>query len=133
MTDEKMREIALTFIHSLQQRDPLLLKSVLTENAAWSLPGTSEIGGEAVGADAIVARAQFLVERGVHFELLHVIYGHEGMGIMLHNTGKCKGKILDEFLTTIFRLDGDKIERLDTYISDVPMLNAYVTEAGAHP
>ena len=126
MTDEQKKEIALAFIHSLQQRDPLLLKTVLTENAVWSLPGTTEVSGEAIGADAIVARGQSLGEHGVHFELLHVIYGLEGMGIMLHNTGKCKGRILDEFLTTIFRLDGDKIERIDTYISDVPMLNAYV-------
>ena len=127
MTDQKKKEIALTFIHSLQQRDPLLLKSILTEEVVWSLPGTSEISGEAIGADAIVARAQFLSEHGVHFELLHVIYGHEGMGIMLHNTGKYKGRILDEFLTTIFRLNGDRIARLDTYISDVPMLDAYAT------
>jgi hypothetical protein len=126
MTDQQKKNIALTFISSLQQRDPLLLKSVLTEGAVWSLPGTSEVSGEAVGGDAIVARGQFLGEHGVHFELLHVIYGYEGMGIMLHNTGKCKGRILDEFLTSIFRLDGDKIGRIDTYISDVPMLNAYV-------
>jgi hypothetical protein len=126
MTDGQKKDIVLTFIHSLQQRDPLLLRSVLTEDAAWSLPGTSEISGEAIGVDAIVARGRFLGEHGVHFELLHVSYGFEGMGIMLHNTGKCRGKILDEFLTSIFRLEGDKIARIDTYISDVPMLEAYV-------
>jgi uncharacterized protein len=126
MTDEQKKDIALRFIYSLQQRDPLSLRSVLTEDALWSLPGASEISGEAIGADAIVARAQFLGEHGVHFELLHVIYGYEGMGIILHNTGKRRGRILDEFLTSIFRLDRDKIGRIDTYISDVPMLNNYV-------
>jgi uncharacterized protein len=126
MTDAQKKEIALTFIQSLQQRDPLLLKTVLTDNAVWSLPGASLIGGEAVGADAIVARGQFLGEHGVNFELLHVIYGYEGMGIMLHNTGKCRGKVLDEFLSSIFKLQGNKICRIDTYITDVPMLNAYV-------
>jgi ketosteroid isomerase-like protein len=127
MTDTQKKEIALTFIRSLQQRDPILLKTVLTDNAVWSLPGTNQISGEAAGADAIVARGQFLGEHGVNFELLHVIYGYEGMGIMLHNTGKCKGRVLDEFLSSIFKLQGDKICRIDTYITDVPMLNAYVT------
>jgi uncharacterized protein len=127
MTDEKKKDIALTFIHSLQQRDPILLKTVLAEDAIWSLPGTSQISGEAVGVDAIVARGQFLGEHGVNFELLHVIYGYEGMGIMLHNTGKCRGKVLDEFLSSIFKLNGDRICRVDTYITDVPMLNAYVS------
>ncbi|WP_263357251.1 nuclear transport factor 2-like protein [Acidicapsa ligni] len=126
MTDAQKKEIALTFIHSLQQRDPILLKTVLTDDAVWSLPGTSQVGGEAVGANAIVARGQFLGEHGVNFELLHVIYGYEGMGILLHNTGKCKGKVLDEFLSSIFKLREDKICRIDTYITDVPMLNNYV-------
>jgi ketosteroid isomerase-like protein len=126
MTDARKKEIALTFIHSLQQRDPILLKTVLTDDAVWSLPGNNHISGEAVGADAIVARGQLLGEHGVNFELLHVIYGYEGMGIMLHNTGKCRGKVLDEFLSSIFRLNGEKISRIDTYITDVPMLNEYV-------
>jgi ketosteroid isomerase-like protein len=126
MTDAQKKDIALTFIRSLQQRDPILLKTVLTDDAVWSLPGTSQISGEAAGADAIVARGQFLGEHGVNFELLHVIYGHEGMGIMLHNTGKCKGRVLDEYLSSIFKLQGEKICRIDTYITDVPMLNAYV-------
>ena len=43
----------------------------------------------------------------------------------LHNTGYFDGKVLDEHLTTVIRLDGDKIRRLDTFISDVGMLNAY--------
>ena len=126
MTDAQKKDIALTFIRSLQQRDPILLKTVLTDNAIWSLPGTSQISGEAAGADAIVDRGQFLGEHGVNFELLHVIYGYEGMGIMLHNTGKCKGRVLDEYLSSIFKLQGEKICRIDTYITDVPMLNAYV-------
>jgi uncharacterized protein len=126
MTDAQKKDIALTFIRSLQQRDPILLKTVLTDDAVWSLPGTSQISGEAAGADAIVARGQFLGEHGVNFELLHVIYGYEGMGIMLHNTGKCKGRVLDEYLSSIFKLQGEKICRIDTYITDVPMLNAYV-------
>jgi ketosteroid isomerase-like protein len=98
----------------------------LTDDAVWRLPGASQVSGEAVGADAIVARGQLLGEHGVNFKLLHVVYGYDGMGVMLHNTGKCKGKILNEFLSTIFKLQGDKICWIDTYIADVPMLNAYV-------
>ena len=85
------------------------------------------MGGEAVGANAIIERGQYLGEHGVNFELLHVIYGFEGMGVMLHNTGKYRNKVLDEYLSSIFKLDGDKICRIDTYITDVPMLNAYAS------
>jgi hypothetical protein len=33
--------------------------------------------------------------------------------------------VLDEHLTTVIHLDGGKIRRLDTFISDVAMLNSY--------
>jgi hypothetical protein len=45
--------------------------------------------------------------------------------VQLHNTGNLDGKVLDEHLTTVIHLDDDKIRRLDTFISDVGMLNAY--------
>ncbi len=127
MTELKKKEIALTFIQSLQERDHGKLRSVLTEDAVWSLPGANQVSGEAAGADAIAERAQFLGEHGVDFELLHIVYGYEGMGIMLHNTARCKSKVLDEYLSSIFRLKEDKICRIDTYITDVPMLNAFAS------
>jgi transcriptional regulator of acetoin/glycerol metabolism len=113
MTEEKKKEIALTFIQSLQERDLEKLRSVLTDDAVWSLPGASQVSGEAIGANAIAERGQYLGEHGGNFELLHVIYGFEGMGIMLHNTAKCRNKVLDEYLSSIFRLRGDKICRID--------------------
>jgi hypothetical protein len=45
--------------------------------------------------------------------------------LSLHNTGTIDGRVLDEHLTTVLHLQGDKVHRLETYISDVPMLNAY--------
>jgi uncharacterized protein len=127
MTEEKKKEIALKFIRSLQERDLEKLRSVLTDDAVWSLPGASHVSGEAIGAHAIAEKGQYLGEHGVNFKLLHVIYGFEGMGIMLHNTAKCGDKVLDEYLSSIFRLRGDKICRIDTYITDVPMLNAFAS------
>jgi hypothetical protein len=47
------------------------------------------------------------------------------IGYQLHNTGKHNGKTLDEHLTTVIQLDADRIKHLDTYISDVKMLNEY--------
>ncbi len=46
MTEEKKKEIALTFIQSLQERDLGKLRSLLTEDAVWSLPGASHVSGE---------------------------------------------------------------------------------------
>ncbi len=43
----------------------------------------------------------------------------------LRNTAKRGDQTLDEHLTTVCSLCGNKIRRLDTFISDVEMLNAF--------
>jgi hypothetical protein len=48
------------------------------------------------------------------------------VSLHLHNTGKRGEKILDEYLTTVCPLGADEIRRLDTFISDVEMLNAFL-------
>jgi ketosteroid isomerase-like protein len=47
------------------------------------------------------------------------------MAVPPHNTAQCDGKILDEHVITICHLRGGKIFRLETLLSDVPMLNAF--------
>jgi len=54
--------------------------------------------------------------------------GLHDVAVQLHNTGRFDGKVLDEHLTTVIHLDGGKIRRLDTYISDIAMLNAYFAD-----
>jgi uncharacterized protein len=62
---------------------------------------------------------------GVNVEIQHVVLGYEGVGLLLHNTGKRGGRVLDEYLTTVCTLREGKIARLDTYISNIEMVNAY--------
>lgn len=70
-------------------------------------------------------RARYIVEYGANVEIQHVVLGYEGVALLLHNTGKRNGRILDEYLTTVCTLRNGKIARLDTYISDIEMVNAY--------
>ena len=46
-------------------------------------------------------------------------------GGVLHNTAQRDRKILDEHVITICHMRGGKIFRLETLLSDVPMLNAF--------
>jgi uncharacterized protein len=108
MIEKDKKEIAQSFIRGLGIRDANLLHSIVTEDVVWSLPGESPMSGEAHGVEAILKRAS----------TLHV-------ALHLHNTRTYAGKVLDEHLTTVIHLDGDKIHRLDTFISDIPMLNKY--------
>jgi uncharacterized protein len=125
MTESEKKTIAEAFIAGLRQRSRAALQAIMTTDIVWSLPGETAMSGEARGVDAILKRAETLAGYGVSIEILHVVYGLRDVALHLHNTGKRDGKVLDEYLTTVCHLSGDKIGRLDTFISDVPMLNAF--------
>jgi uncharacterized protein len=124
MTETEKKEIAEGFITGLSNRDANLLKSLMTDDVVWSLRG-SLMSGEAHGVDAILERSETLHRYEAKIELEYVVFGYQDAALHLHNTGKRGDKILDEHLTTVCSLRGNKIRRLDTFISDVQMLNAY--------
>lgn len=125
MTELRKKELAEKFIEGLTHHNERLLGEILTDDIVWTLPGESPMSGEARGVAAILKRAETLRGHGVTIEIEHVVYGFQDVALHLHNTGKQAGRVLDEHLTTVCRLRDDKIYRLDTFISDVPMLNAF--------
>ena len=125
MTETEQRAIALNFIEGLRTRNGALLSAILAPDVVWSLPGQSVMSGEAHGVDGILARAETLGHYGAHIEVEHVVFGYRDVALHLHNTGQRGDHVLDEHLTTVCHLRDGRIQRLDTFISDVPMLNAY--------
>jgi uncharacterized protein len=99
-----------------------VVKGVSTDDMVWSFPGAASISGETRGVDGIMQRARTIASYGVKVEVLHAVYGFSGVAMILHNTGKKGDRILDEHLVAVFSLRGDKIARLDTYLSDVRMM-----------
>jgi ketosteroid isomerase-like protein len=128
MTEQEKKTIAEEFIRGLGACDTDLLRSIMTEDVVWSLPGQSPMSGEAHGVEAILKRANTLHGFNVKIEVEHVVFGLRDVALHLHNTGRYCGKVLDEHLTTVIHLDDGKIRRLDTFISDVAMLNSYFVE-----
>jgi hypothetical protein len=125
MTDQEKKDLAITFITALRARDVKTFQRIMADDVVWSLPGSCLVSGLAEGVDGILKRANTLVGYGVNLEILHVVFGYEGVALLLHNTANRNGKILDEYLTTVCTLRNNRIARLDTYISDIPMLNAF--------
>lgn len=91
----------------------------------WTFPGTSRISGEAHGASGVMARAKIIAAHGVNVEIIRPVYGYNGVAVILHNTGAKDGRVLDEHLAAVFAFRGDKIERLDTFLSDAPMVETF--------
>jgi ketosteroid isomerase-like protein len=125
LTEAEKNEIAQQFLTGLQNRDWDLLRSIMTDDIVWSLPGTSLISGEARGADAVTKRSQLIVSYGLTFTLKHILFGRHGVALSLNNTAKRGDVILDEHLATVFALRDGKIAAINTYLSDVEMVNRF--------
>ena len=124
-TEKEKTEIAQKFLTGLRTRDWDLLKSIMTEDIVWSLPGSSLISGEARGLEAVVKRSQLIVSYGLTFTLKHVLYSEHGVALSLNNTARRGNLTLDEHLATVCQLRDCKIFTITTYLSDVDMVNAF--------
>ena len=125
MTNEEKLQLAKTFLSVLSGPDEDVVKRTAVDDVLWTFPGTSRISGEARGASGAMARAKIIAAHGVQVEIIRPVYGYNGVVVMLHNTGAKDGRVLDEHLAAVFAFRGDKIERLDTFLSDVAMVQAF--------
>ena len=124
-TELKKIEIANQFLSGLRSRDWNLLKSIMANDVVWNLPGSSLISGGAQDVDAVIQRAQLIVSYGLTFSLKHILIGRHGVALSLNNTARRGDLVLDEHLATVMRIRNGKISAIDTYLSDIDMLNAF--------
>ena len=123
--DKDKIEIADRFLGAVRARQWDALASLIEQEAVWSMPGTSLISGDARGAEAVVQRWQLIVTYGMRFELMRVLVGLHGVALSLHNTAQHGEGTFDQQLVTTLTLRSGKVSALDTYMSDVEMVNAF--------
>ena len=124
---QKRIDLAKSFINGLMTGDEALLRSILTDDVVWTLPGESLVSGEFKGVEGILKRGQIIADHETNLKVLHFLTGWDDVAFILNNTGSYKGVVLNEFLTTVCRVRDGKIYRLETLIDDVDMVNAYFT------
>ncbi len=130
LPEQEKLNLANTFLQSLKEKDWDLLKSILTTDSTWTLPGTSIISGKAVGIDSVIQRAQLIVGFGVSLQLNHILYGLDDFALSIHNQATRGNLQLDEQLATVCILQEGKIAHINTYLSDITMVNAFFTKEG---
>ena len=125
ISNAEMFDLAHRLLGSFKNRDWELLRSIITGDCIWRLPGSTMISGVAFGAEAIVKRATQVVEKGLNLELLHILYGMNGFALSLHNQEKKGELIIDEYLTMTCILRGHMISGINTYLSDIEGLDSF--------
>ncbi len=125
LTEEEKTAVAQEFLGSLRTRDWDRLRAVMTEDVIWTMPGRSQISGEARGRDAVIARSRQITGYGLDFALNHILIGQEHVALSLHNTATRGDLTLDESLATVCFLREGKIAAIHTFLSDVDGMNAF--------
>ena len=125
MIDTTKESLANAFLTALRARNWEAMRQCMREDITWSLPGSATISGLSVGVDATIMKAQKIVSYSVTFTLLHLLEGEHGFALSLHNTAERDGLKLDEFLSTVCAVEDGCIASITTYLSDVPMMNAF--------
>jgi hypothetical protein len=86
---------------------------------------SSQKRGEASGREAILKRMVNFVTYKVNLEIVNIMYGLEDVSVLLHNTSQHEERHLDEWVIALCRLRGNQIYRLETFMSDLPMLSTF--------
>lgn len=118
-------ELATTFHRALTTRNWELLREIMAPDVRWTLPGDNAISGTADGVDAVIARAEQIAGYGLNFALEHVLVSRDNMALGLHNTARRGDLVLDEHLATVCFLRDGRIAEIETYLSDLPGMNAF--------
>src|SRR4029077_3084817 len=84
MNEAEKREITQKFSAEMSARDIDLLKSIMTDDVVWSLPGNSLMSGEAHGVEAVLKRAETMHRHGVNVGIEHVVFGLKDVAQHLH-------------------------------------------------
>lgn len=118
-------DLAKAFHAALVGRDWAAMRALFHDDITWTLPGDNSISGTAVGADAVVERAQLIASYGLSFKLENILLSRDNMALGLHNTAERDGIRLDEKLATVCRLRDGRIAEIETFLSDVPGMNRF--------
>ena len=122
------QDLAAAFYGALIRKDWAALRPIMSPDVTWTLPGDNQISGTAEGIDAVIARAQLIASYGLSFALQHVLVSRENMALSLHNEARRGDLLLDEHLATVCRIEEGKIAAIETYLSDVDVMNRFFAD-----
>lgn len=116
--DEDKLKLGNQFILAFRNRDWDLLKSIITEDCTWSLPGMGELAGESAGPAEIVEKAkQFVIK--LSLELNHIQYSLNCVALAIKNKTVTVGSDTQEHVATVTTLRDGKISGINSFFSDV--------------
>lgn len=111
-------DVADAFHDALAAEDWDGLRTLLTDDARWVLPGTNHVSGPASGGDAVVERARLIARYGMRFDVQNVLVSARDVTLYQRNTAQVGDTTFTEYVATVCRLRGGQIAEIETFVSD---------------
>ncbi|HWC82352.1 MAG TPA: nuclear transport factor 2 family protein [Pseudonocardiaceae bacterium] len=92
----------------------------------WTLPGENTVSGTASGLDEVIERARKIAGYGLAVTFERTLLSRDNLALSLHNPANRNGRTLDQYLATVCRLRGDRIAEIETCLSDVDGMDAFL-------
>jgi ketosteroid isomerase-like protein len=116
-SDEDKHIIAKKFLLALQKRDWDLLRSIITEDVTWTIPGYHLLKETFKGHDAIVGKARQILNYPFCPNTDDALYSLNCIALVM----------LDEELATVCVLRDGKISAIMTFLSDIRKVDKLLT------
>ena len=125
LNNEDKLALAMKFLSAMKTHNWEFMRSLLTPDSYWEMPGDNVLSGRSSGVDGVIAKAKLITSFGLNIQLEHLLYGDKDMVFSLHNQANRDGKILDEYLASVCSIRGGKVSGISTFLSDIPMMDAF--------
>jgi ketosteroid isomerase-like protein len=124
-SDEEKQYIGNQFFDALKTQNWELMRSIITEDCTWTLPGDNLLSGAYFGSDEVIKKARQFAGYKISLALNHVLYSLSSVALVMHNQGIRDKLELDEHLATVCVLRDGKISAITTFFSDMAGMNAF--------
>ncbi|MCQ6957019.1 hypothetical protein [Mucilaginibacter aquariorum] len=124
--DEDKLTLGNQFVLAFKDRDWDLLRSIITDDCTWVLPGKGELAGSSDGAERVIEKAKHFVKNlDLGSGHIHVCLNCVAMAIQNQAVSGVPDSI--EHIATVNTMRDGKISCINSFFSDVSGMRNYFT------
>jgi len=109
--DDPSAKLAQTACEAVAQADAETLAHLCKKDIVWRVTGRGSRAGEYRGLEAVLDYLRGLGEAAEQFDLhlVAVMGGEDRAAVIFHSTGQRRGRVLDNDLVLLFRVEDQRI------------------------
>jgi ketosteroid isomerase-like protein len=112
------RETVLNVLRAIGKNDIDSIRSLVSSQFIWHVPGISPISGDVEGVDNWSNKLHLLLELGLQVTIESILFNDHTVITVQHNQMVGEASQLDQRVLTIYQLVEGTIVRMDTVFTD---------------